>query len=392
LGEDRRFDPIATITPFFTITLPIAWLVAACAVLFDTVRWLRGGLGNIVWFFLLGLILTSSGFDDPKVAAWRDATGAKALVGDVRSAMIAAHPDAASHPPTLSMGVNASPRLRGRRAITFEWTGMRWTADVVRSRLPWALFPILIVVAAAIPFDRFDTVAPAARRRIGSRGDSSTAAPRSFGASAAELTVATRHFSAVGVVRAELALLLKGQSLWWFVGLLGFLIAELAAPAMSVRQVVLPLASFWPALVWSSLGHRERRNDTGAVLFSCPRPVERLLPAAWLAGALVMFAAGAPALLRFLLSGQWTVVGGWLLCSAFVPALALACGVWSGSAKLFEVLYLFLWYAGPMQRIAPLDYTGVAAPRTQGLWVAYLGLTVGAFALAWVGRARQVRG
>jgi len=393
LGEDRRFDPIATLTPFFTITLPIAGFVAAAAVFFDTVRWLRGGLGNILWFFLLGLILVSGGLDDVKVPAWRDATGARALVGDVRRVMIAAHPDAASHPPSLSMGVNANPKFRGKRTITFEWTGMRWTADVVRSRLPWFLFPILIVVAAAIPFDRFDTAAPVPRRRTGSRRrDPATVAPRSFGASAARLTVAPRRFSAVGIVRAELALLLKGQSPWWFVGLLGFLIAELAAPLTAVRQVVLPLVSFWPALVWSSLGHRERRNDTGAVLFSCPHPVERLLPAAWLAGALVMLAASAPALLRFLATGQWSAVAGWLLCSAFVPALALACGVWSGSARLFEVLYLFLWYTGPMQRVAPLDYTGVAAPRTAGLWAAYLGLTLGAFALAWVGRARQVRG
>jgi len=393
LGEDRRFDPIATLMPFVTITLPIAGLVAAFAVFFDTVRWLRGGLGNIIWFFLLGLILTSGGFGDPKVAAWRDATGAKVLVGDVRRAMIAAHPDAASRPPSLSMGVNMNPRFRGQRSTTFEWIGMRWTAGVVRSRLPWFLFPALIVFAAAIPFDRFDTAAPAPRRRIGSRRrDPSTVAPRSFGASAARLTVAPRRFSAVGIVRAELALLLKGQSRWWFVGLLGFLIAEVAAPPASVRQIVLPLVSFWPALVWSSLGHRERLNDTGAVLFSCPRPVERLLPAAWLAGALVMLAASAPALVRFLLAGQWSLVAGWLLCSAFVPALALACGVWSGSAKFFEVLYLFLWYTGPMQKVAPLDYTGVAAPRTPGLWAAYLGLTIGAFALAWVGRARQVRG
>src|SRR5262245_18660577 len=101
LGEDRRFDPIATLTPFLVITLPVAGLAAAAAVFFDVVRWLRGGLGNIVWFFLLGMILTSGRFDDPKAAAWRDVSGAKVLVSDVRRAMIAAHPDAASRPPSL---------------------------------------------------------------------------------------------------------------------------------------------------------------------------------------------------------------------------------------------------------------------------------------------------
>ena len=122
-----------------------------------------------------------------------------------------------------------------------------------------------------------------------------------------------------GVVRAELALLLKGQSAWWYVGLLGFLIAELAAPLKSVREVVLPIASFWPALVWSALGHREQRYATGGVLFSCPQPVARLLPAAWLAGAVLMLFAGAPALVRLLLAGETPAALGWLLAAAFVP-------------------------------------------------------------------------
>jgi hypothetical protein len=208
----------------------------------------------------------------------------------------------------------------------------------------------------------------------------------------AALTVAPRGSALAGIVRAELALMLRGVSVWWWLGVLGLWIAQLASPLAAVRQVVLPLASIWPALLWSQLGQRERRHDTGALLFSCPRPVARLLPA----GTTVALLVAAPALLRFALAagtpGSLGALAGWLCCAAFVPAAALALGVWTGGSKAFEALYLCAWYLGPMHHVAELDYTGVTTARTPYLWATYAALGVGAFALACAMRARQVRG
>lgn len=395
LGEDRRVDLAATLLPFLTITAPLALFSAASAVLFDCIRWLRGGFGNFVWFFVLPLVMAWSRVDDPRGTIFSDLTGSRVVVEDVRRVMIAAHPDAASHPPSVSIGANFSKRFRDQPVTTFVWPGIRWTVATAASRLPWVLVSVLMVFAATLPFDRFDSAlrpAAAGPRATWWPGRGPRAVSRPRAVSPATLTVAPHGFGMFGVVRAELALLMKGQSVWWYVGLLGFLIAELAAPLKAVREVVLPLASFWPALVWSALGHREQRYATGGVLFSCPQPVARLLPAAWLAGALVMLLAGAPAMLRLLFAGETPAVLGWLLAAAFVPALALACGVWTGSAKFFEVIYLFLWYVGPMHRVAEADYTGVTTARGTTLWLIYIGVSLVLFVLAWSGRSRQARG
>ena len=394
LGEDRRVDLVATLLPFVTLTVPLALFAAASAVLFDCVRWLRGGFGNFAWFFVLPMIMAASRVDDVHGTVWSDLTGSRVVVEDVRRVMIAAHPDAAARPMSVSMGANFSREFREHPATTFAWPGLRWDARATASRLPWMLLSGFIVLASAWVFDRFDAAprsAAAGRERTWwpRRGARSVGVPRRVSASG--LTVAPHGFRPLGVVRAELALLLKGQSLWWYLGMLGFLIAEIAAPLRAVREVVLPLASFWPALVWSALGHREQRHATGGVLFSCPQPVARLLPAAWLAGAALMLVAGAPALVRMGLAGELQPVLGWVLAAAFVPALALACGVWTGSAKFFEVLYLFLWYIGPMHRVAEVDYTGVTVGRPPGLWLLYGVLSLGLFALAWWGRSRQAR-
>jgi len=309
----------------------------------------------------------------------------------VRRELVRVHPETASHPGTFSMGVNMNPRFRDHPIRTFEWRGMRWTAVTVASRLPWLALCALLVFAASLAFDRFASPATAGTRGRWRFRPARDRAPRPSLRSSAELSPARRGWAGPGVLWAELMLLLKGPSPWWYVVMLGLWIAQLASPLAAVRQVVLPLAAIWPALVWSSLGQRERRFATGDVLFSCPRPVSRLLPAAWLAGAIVLLLTGGPALLRLSLAAEWSAVAGWALAAAFVPALALAAGTWTGGGTLFEVVYLFLWYAGPMQRIGWLDYTGVTTSRPAGAWVLYAGLAVGMFGLTWLGRRLRSR-
>lgn len=395
LGEDRRVDLAATLWPFLVLTAPLAMFAAASAVFFDCVRLLRGGLGNFAWFFVLPFIMLASGMDDPHAPAWRDIIGARVVVDDLRTALIAEHPEAANHPPAFSMGANFSAHANAHPVSTFHWDGVHWTALTLASRLPLALASVLVVLAAAFVFDRFDATARAraARGGWGPRAPATAAPVRAVPVGA--LVVAPRRSNPYGIVRAELALMLRGQSLWWWLGVLGLWVAQIATPLPPLRQVVLPLASIWPALVWSQLGQRERRHDTGPLLYSCPQPMARLLPGAWAAGAIVALLIGAPALLRFALAGTEggaSALTGWLLCAALVPAVALALGVWTGGSKAFEVLYLFAWYVGPMHHVAELDYTGVTTARTPLLWGVYVALMVASFVLAWSMRARQVRG
>jgi hypothetical protein len=119
--------------------------------------------------------------------------------------------------------------------------------------------------------------------------------------------------------------------------------------------------------------------------------VLRSLTAAWLAGALMIALPGAAAVTRLALAGDGASAAGWLLGAGLVAALALTSGIWTGGTKLFEVLILFAWYAGPMHHLAELDYTGVTASRTPALWIAYVAILAALLVLAWLGRLRQLR-
>jgi hypothetical protein len=148
---------------------------------------------------------------------------------------------------------------------------------------------------------------------------------------------------------------------------------------------------------------REDRYRTGEIVFSAVHTLRRQFPAMWLSGVLVAMLAGSGAAINLSLCGDWAGLLAWTVGALFVPALALALGVWTGSSKPFEVVYVTWWYMA-VNRVAPLDFMGVTSGlgtltcaglftvQVTGLPLYYLGLTVVLVALAALGRWRQVRG
>jgi len=136
------------------------------------------------------------------------------------------------------------------------------------------------------------------------------------------------------------------------------------------------------------MGCRESRHATQSLIFSAERVVYRQLAALWTAGVMVALATGAGTGLRLLASSDWQAVAAWLAGALFIPSLALALGVWSGSSKFFEALYTVWWYAGPLQQIPPLDFVGRSrASSSPGL---YLILAAALLLVSCLGRRRQV--
>jgi MYXO-CTERM domain-containing protein len=93
------------------------------------------------------------------------------------------------------------------------------------------------------------------------------------------------------------------------------------------------------------------------------------------------------------LARDFASLGAWGAGALFIPALALASGVWTGGRKMFEILYLVLWYGGPMNKTPELDFMGVtAAGAASQTPMIFLGVALALLVLAAVGRTRQLRG
>jgi hypothetical protein len=379
-GEETHIGLWHLLAPFLFLSLPAMAVVAACAVLFETLPVLRGGFGNVVWFFawtgLMPAAIELPGYPDPFG------------LGAVSSKLFDAVRERFGR-TDRSFTLGALKTERHTR--TFVWEGMDWTAPVVLKQLAWLLVAAGIALLASLFFDRFDP----SRGRVRSR-KAGSAAPETAKDIVAAPTPApipvhlqplpeeARRFSFPGLLRAETRLLLQGQRWWWWAVALGLLIAGFAAPLASARQFILPAAWIWPLLRWSALGSREARYGTHGLVFSAAHPLSRQLLAAWASGVFLAAITGGGVAVRLGLAGDWGGLGAWTVGALFIPTLALALGVWSGGGKLFEVVYLLLWYLGPMQHVPGMDY--LRAPLVYLVATALLGLA------AVAGRKRQLQG
>ena len=353
-AEAHAFSLWKLWSPFLFIALPTMLLTGSIALLFETIPVLRGGAGNVVYFFLwtAGVALGATGVDDP--------TGLRLIYRSTRSALNAIDPSSGGR-------FNFSLTIGGEHAVrTFPWNGIDWTPKILLMRLFWIAVAAGIALVASVFFHRFDparswrtkanalTAVPPSAVEV-----STTPAPTSV--TAAHLPPLARSSGGSGfgrLVLSELRLMLKAQRWWWWAGAAGLLVGQVVAPDPSIRSGFLTAAWIWPILLWSQMGCREARYGTTALLFSSERSLWRQLPALWTAGVCISLLTGAGAGVRLLMSSDWRSVAAWFAGALFIPSLALALGIWSGGSKTFEAIYVAWWYVGPAHQIPGLDFMG----------------------------------
>jgi hypothetical protein len=419
-GEVLKISLSGYLLPYLLLTLPMMALVAAVAVLFESIRWLRGGFGNVVFFFLflmsywvmaaltfVALPMTTGAGGPPRLPV-PEPTGALEIFRSISAAGVKLIPD---YQGGLDLG---NPFQVYGPINTFVWNGVVWTVPSILGRLLWVGIAVGIASLAATFFDRFEPSTPAIRvRRKKPRSrfelDSQLAQPSPVTLTSIGLSTTASRGSRMSIflhiVGSEVRLMLKGQRWWWYVVALGLILVAVILPAAESRQIVLPFVFIWPLLIWSQLGNREIQNRTDQLVFSAPFPLRRQLMASWTAGFVLTLVASSGVIVRLILASDWNAVVSVVVAAAFIPAAALALGTWSGGSKLFEVVYLFLWTLGPMNQAVtalgfPLaadqflafDYIGSSdAAISAGMSLYYAVFTILLLVLALIGRKRQLR-
>lgn len=386
LGEAHSFSLWKLWSPFVFLALPSMLLTASLAVLFETIPALRGGFGNVVYFFLwtAGIVMGATGLDDP--------TGLQLLYRSTRGALRAIDPSD-SHDFHFSLTIGGEHAVR-----TFPWNGFDWTIPVLAMRLAWIAAALALALAASVFFHRFDPARSVGKRRKSAGGPTPMPAEErqalpSPGISAnvvhlTPLSRTARYSRFLQLVVSELWLMLKGQRWWWYGAASGMLIGQIVSPDAQVRSGFVIAAWIWPMLLWSQMGCREARNGTGSLLFSSERSLSRQFPALWTAGVLVALLTGAGVGIRLALASDWHSVAAWLVGAVFIPSLALALGVWSGGPRAFEAIYTIWWYIGPAHQIPGLDFMGTTpASSTPGF---YAGTAAVLLMAAWLRRRQSL--
>jgi hypothetical protein len=403
----------ALLMPFLAVALPYMALIAAIAVVFETVPWLRGALGNAVYFFLWlflvmavlagGMLLAvlndsmGAGASDSttstntgamiELPTLKDPMGFNVFRESLSAGVLAAYPNERIY----LMGVQAGP---ARQYRVFDWPGLAWTPGIVGGQWSWAVLGLGLILLSAVWFARFDPSREGLRRMRGKPEETKEGEPAVPRKKALRITLPSlsplvsklaQVNPFLGVLFAELRLLLNGRRWWWWLVIAGLNVIILSNPLSSMtQQFLLPFAWLWPLAIWSEMGNRERKNNTSQMVFSSARPVLRQLPAAWLAGVLATALFGIGAAVFFLSNGDLPGLAGWAGAVIFIPTLALALGVFSSGSRVFEVIYVIWWYVGPLQKTQGMDFTS-GSPQV------YLLAAAGLLLLAAFWRGRQVQ-
>jgi hypothetical protein len=383
-GESIQVNLQTYLPPFVFIVTPLMALVAAVAVLFEAIPFLAGGFGNIVYFFafvaMLPFIMERDIINtNPAI----EPMGLALLKADMTEEVLKVFPD---YDGSFMLG-GMDTEVTG----TFTWTGIDWTPAVIATRFAYIGLAILLTFLAALFFDRFDPSRLKPMRIKTSAPDSAPevdSAPQALSTPKLTPLTAENQFSFGRVLFAELKLLLKGQRWWWYLGAAGIIIACLVNESAFTREIILPVAWVAPLLIWSSIGNREIHNNVQQLTFSSSIPLWRQLPTQWLAGFIVTLIMASGAALRFTIDGDTVGLLALFSGALFIPSLALATGVWSGSSKLFEILYMVIWYLGPLNNVPNLDYIGA---KTDGYPQLFIPFSIALIAFAVYGRSRQLR-
>src|SRR5262249_53687730 len=139
--EDPHFDLFALLSPFPLLALPAMALVAALAVFFEAVRLLRGGIGNVVWFFLWSMVVALPELTKVK---WLDPLGLLTVAADIMAVARRAIP---GYKGSFSFTVDVQPV---QIAQSLRYQGMHWTGEQMLLRFAWVAVSVLLVLFAAL--------------------------------------------------------------------------------------------------------------------------------------------------------------------------------------------------------------------------------------------------
>ena len=376
-GESYHVDLWQLLAPFIFIALPSMAVVAAIALLFESISWLRGGAGNMVWFFvwlavtIQGMAMNSS-----------DLLGISRVVGILTR-------QTADLLGRDSVGITIASFVDHEETGTFVWGGLNWNS-LLLERLFWVTVAVVIVFIASMLFHRFDP----SRKQKGS-DKSGLEAGLTGSETHVELpevkpVVPDFKFSFFRLVILELRIMFRGVRWWWYLIAAGLWGAALLTSIEGVPNLLV-MSWLWPVLMWSPLGNREAKYGAQELVFSSPHLLSRQLSALWISGFLLAVITGSGVLFRMAVSGNWPLFLSLLVGAAFIPSLALALGVWTRSSKLFEIVFISIfWYIGLLTSVPLFDFAGLYG-ADQSHTFAYLLMTASLCVLAVIGRKRQLQ-
>jgi hypothetical protein len=371
LRGEAPLQPIVFATQYVVLVLPGMIVVAAIAILFESVPLLRGRFGDVVYFFVwMASIGVVASMTDPKGSTpigWIsifDISGTGYLFESLRTVL---------HTNRLSIGASDFDPRKG----VFVFGGLPVSLRLLLPRIGTCLLAIPILGVASLFFHRFDP----ARVRVTEKSKRNwlgrlNALAKPFARLMFAFAPSGGRASFARSVVLDAMLTISAMPIA-FVAIIVLNVVVLVSPMRSVTSGVLSIVFGALAIAIADVASREARVGTTTLVRAAPQLRERfvawklasslLIGVVFFAGAIVRFAAARPASLVPLIIGI-----------VFVCAAATMLGVVSANPKAFVVAFLLFWYIAMNDKgaTAALDYAGLNGSATPLVVASYAAIAV----------------
>ena len=381
---EAPLEPLVFVRQYLLLTPAAIIFVSAVAVLFESIRFLSGKIGDVFYFFFfisfMGMAIgdqVSGG--QMNWARCFDFSGFGFMIDQMTRTL-----------NTESLAIGASQFDPAKEPVLFP--GLSMPPEWIAPRIISMLLPLAFLPLAGLFFHRFD---PVRTRRVLEKSNrnwigkfQSVFKPLSRRA-VSMLMRLTRGGSLPAATVTDAAMTL---TLFPLV-LLVFVAVTVATVAGVPSRDLLPIAFAAVAIALSDIVTRDSRAGTTAILYGAPRLRERFV--LWKFGsALVLATMLLVAPIARSAAAGFASVGAMLVGMVFVAALATALGVISGNPKTFIVIFLSFWYvvvndkgATPMFDFA--GFYGGSSAATVSLYAAISAICVVAALIAHRYRLRR---
>ena len=308
----------------YAIVLPSAIVfVAVLSIVFESIPWLSGRFGDVVYFFFwatsLGVVANAMESGHGRVLRYFDFSAFGYLFEETLRTY---------HTKQMSIGSSSFDKTAPIRVIDgLHFGGGEWL-----TRLTSTLTPLALLSIALLFFHRFDPArvrASSARNGKWMQRLNAIAKPFTW-----PLTMLTARG---GAVLADSRTTIASMPL----AAIAFIVITIATLAGGSQVMLIGIA---PAAVFiADIASRERRAGTTALVYAAPRLRERFV--FWKLGTSVVVATlilAAP-IVRTALTKPASLTA-LLIGIAFVCAAATSLGIISSNPKTFIVLFLTYWY------------------------------------------------
>ena len=367
------------------IVPPMIVFVAAISVLFESVRWLSGRFGDLIYFFVWLFVLAVVGVSAEK-ATGQNWTG---YFDTFSFAFMLEQVKEITHSDAISIGSSSY----NMKKPPFVFPGLSLSQHWIVPRIVSTLYPLFLLIPAWLVFNRFNPL-KVKSSQLASRRSILAKLNTWIRPLTVPLFSAARFPLRPGLLNAvtsEVLLTLQLHPLTVILWL-AFLLFSLVSGMQALQQSVLPPLFVAVAMILADLATRERRAGTTSMLESMPFLKKHFILWKMATAFVLVLLFNVLPFVRLMLhdpSAALSLVIG----SLFLASSAIALGVASGNPKTFMVSFLMFLYvvmndSGKSPGLDFAGWFGIATPDVQGI---YFLLSLGMIASSWIVHRWQQR-